>query len=103
MVMSWIWAFLLLVSITFAWLTGRGAALAGAVMQGAQAGVTLAISMAGAICLWSGVGNLMEHIGVTDRLAGLLRPLLGRLRAGNEGRYQAERCCTEVLRLHHFR
>ena len=82
MVMSWIWTILLLVSITFAWLTGRGAALAGAVMQGAQAGVTLAISMAGAVCLWCGVGNLMEHIGATDALARLLKPLLGRLFPG---------------------
>ena len=79
MVMSWIWTILLLVSITFAWLTSSGAALAGAVIQGAQSGVTLAVSMTGAICLWSGVGNLMEHIGVMDTLAGLLRPVLGRL------------------------
>lgn len=104
MVMSWIWTFLLLVSITFAWLTGRGAALAGAVMHGAQAGVTLAISMAGAICLWSGVGNLMEHIGVTDRLAGLLRPLLGRLFPGTKkdpalARDLSANVCANILGL----
>ena len=79
MVMSWIWTGLLLVSLVFSWLTGRGGALAGAVMQGAQAGVTLAISMAGAICLWTGVGNLMAHIGLTDQLARLLKPILHRL------------------------
>ena len=84
MVMSWIWTVLLLVSITFAWLTDSSAALAGAVMQGTQAGMTLAISMAGAICLWSGVGNLMEHIGATDALAGLLKPVLGRLFPGTK-------------------
>ena len=82
MVMSWIWTALLLVSIVFAWLTGQGPALAGAVMQGAQAGITLAVSMAGSLCLWSGVGNLMEHTGVTDRLSRLLMPVLGRLFPG---------------------
>ena len=104
MVMSWIWTILLLVSITFAWLTGRGAALAGAVMQGAQAGVTLAVSMAGAICLWCGVGNLMEHIGATDALAGLLRPVLGRLFPGTKkdpalARDLSANVCANILGL----
>lgn len=82
MVMSWIWTFFLLVSIVFAWITGRSSELAASVMQGAQAGITLAISMGGAICLWTGVGNLMEHIGLTDRLSRLLQPVLGRLFPG---------------------
>lgn len=79
MVMSWIWTGLVLFSLVFSWLTGRGQALAASVLQGAQAGVTLAFSMAGAICLWSGVGNLMEKTGVTDKLSHLLRPVLVRL------------------------
>lgn len=79
MVMSWIWTGLLLVSLIFSWLTGRGGALAGAVMQGAQAGVTLAVSMAGAICLWSGIGNLMARIGWTDALSQILKPVLRHL------------------------
>ena len=58
---------------------GTGSDLAAAVPLGAQAGVTLAISMAGAICLWSGVGKLMEHMGVTGYLSRLFRPLLKRL------------------------
>lgn len=79
MVMSWIWTVILLVSLIFSWLTGTGDRLAAAVMQGAQTGVTLAISMAGSICLWTGVGTLMAHIGLTDRLSRVLRPALFRL------------------------
>ena len=79
MVMSWIWTGVLGVSLFCSFLTGAGGALAGALLQGAQAGVTLTVSMAGAICLWSGVGKLMEGIGITDRLAALLSPVLGRL------------------------
>ena len=84
MLMSWIWTGLLLVSLVFGWITGNSAALASAVLQGAQAGVTLAVSMAGAICLWSGVGNLMEHTGMTDSLSRLLRPVLHRLFPGTK-------------------
>lgn len=76
MLMSWIWTGILAVSILCAALSGRGSLLSAAVLQGAQAGVTLSVSMAGAICLWSGVGKLMEAIGVTRFLSRLLRPVL---------------------------
>ncbi len=79
MVMSWIWTGMVLASILCALIGGSGGALAAAALQGAQAGVGLAISMAGAICLWSGVGKLMEAVGITDRLSRLTRPILGRV------------------------
>ena len=79
MVMSWIWTGIAAVSILCSILQDSGSALAAAVLQGAHSGVELAISMAGAICLWSGVGKLMEVTGVTDGLSRLLRPLLYRL------------------------
>ncbi len=79
MVMSWIWTGMILVSILFSLISGSGSALAAATLQGAQAGVNLAVSMAGAICLWTGVGRLMEAAGITDGLSRLLSPLLHRL------------------------
>ena len=84
MVMSWIFTGIVLLSVIFAAVSGRGAELAAAVPQGAQAGVTLAISMAGSICLWSGVGKLMEATGVTGILSKLLAPLLKRLFPGTK-------------------
>ena len=79
MVMSWIFSGFLLISIIFAVLTGNGNALSAAITQGAQSGITLAISLAGSICLWTGVGKLMEKIGLTKQLSRLLSPLLHRL------------------------
>lgn len=79
MVMSWIFTGIVLISVFFALLLGNGAALSAAVTQGAQSGITLSLSLAGSICLWSGVGKLMEKIGLTDRLSSLLRPILVRL------------------------
>ena len=79
MVMSRIWTLFLLVSILCSVFTGGGPALASAALQGAQAGVNLAISMAGAVCLWTGVSRLMEAVGDADGLARLLKPLLGML------------------------
>ena len=79
MVLSWIWAGMVGLSVVAALVLGRGSMLSSAAMAGAQQGVTLVISMAGAVCLWSGVGRLMEAAGVTAKLSTLLRPILGRL------------------------
>ena len=79
MVMSWIWTGIMAVAVIAALILGRGSELAAAIPQGAQAGITLAISMAGSLCLWSCVGKLMERAGFTGFLSRLLRPLLGRL------------------------
>lgn len=76
MVMSWIWTGIAAVSIFCAMLTGHGSELAGACLQGAQAGLTLALSIGGSLCLWAGAAALMEKAGITQLLAKLLTPLL---------------------------
>lgn len=79
MVMSWIWTAIAGISILFAVFHGSGSALAAAVLTGAQAGVTLGISMAGSICLWSGAAAVMEAAGITGMLSRLLGPVLSRV------------------------
>lgn len=79
MVMSWIYCGILAAALLSALVLGRGSALSAAAVQGAQSGVTLAVSMAGAVCLWSGVGKVMEKAGLTDGLARLFRPVLRRI------------------------
>ena len=76
MVMGFIWIGLIGLSLLSSVLLGNGSDLSAAVQQGAQAGVALVVSMAGSICLWSGVGKLMERVGITDMLSRLLRPVL---------------------------
>ena len=76
MVMSWIWCGLILISCCAGLLTGTLDSLAAAIPQGAQAGITLGISIAGSLCLWSGLGRVMEKAGVTSFLSRLIRPLL---------------------------
>ena len=79
MVMSVVFLVLVGISILGALLTGNGAALGAAVQTGAQAGITLAISIGGSLCLWSGMGRVLDNAGFTGFLARLFRPLLRRL------------------------
>lgn len=77
--LGWIFTVMVGISLAFALFLGKGSALAAAVTQGAQSGITLSIGIAGAICLWSGVGKLMEAAGFTHKLSKCLRPLLHRI------------------------
>ena len=70
---------LLMLSLVFGCITGQLPAGSSAAMAGAQAAVELCLSMAGAICLWSGVMTLMDRCGLSRKLARLLRPVLRRL------------------------
>ena len=79
MVMSWIFTTLVLISVIGAFLTGHAPELAASIPQGAQAGITLVISISGSICLWTGIGKLMEAAGLTDKLSKFLGPILHRL------------------------
>ena len=79
MVMSWIWTGILMTSVFASLLLGNGSALAAAIPKGAQAGLTLAFSLGGSICLWSGIGKLMEAAGLTGLLSRCFSPLLGRI------------------------
>ena len=66
-------------SMLFGCATGQLSAVSAAALTGAQSAVELCLSMAGAICLWSGVMTLMDRCGLSEKLAALLRPLLRRI------------------------
>lgn len=70
-----IYVFSLLAAIA----TGRAGEAGLAVMEGAEAAVSFAISLCGGLCLWSAVTELMEQSGISERLSYLLRPVLRRL------------------------
>ena len=79
MAMTVIWTGMVVVSILCGLATGNGPAVAAAAMEGAAAAVELCLSMAGVLCLWMGVMEVMRRSGLSDGLSRLLRPVLRRL------------------------
>ena len=79
MAMTWIWSGMVVLSLIFGLLTGRLDAVADAAMEGASSAVELSVSMAGVLCLWSGVMEIMNVCGLSAGLARLFRPVLRRL------------------------
>ena len=79
MAMSWIWGGMVILSQLFGAATGRIDAVSEAALSGAQNAVELSLSMAGVLCLWSGIMEIMRVCGLTDGLARAFRPLMRRL------------------------
>ena len=79
MAMAWVYTGMLALSLVFGVCTGSVGALGDAALEGARSAVELCISMAGVMCLWTGVMELLNQCGLTDALARLFRPLLRRL------------------------
>ena len=79
MAMSRLWTGMIVLSCLFAALSGTLPQLGPAALAGAAAAVQLCLSMAGVMCLWSGVMELMNQCGLSSLLARAFRPLLRRL------------------------
>ena len=85
--MGVVWTVMVTSALLWGGATGRLTAVTAAALEGAGAAVELTLSMAGALCLWSGVLELMERSGMAAGLSRLLRPVLRRLlpKAGADG------------------
>ena len=70
---------MVILSLAFGLATGSLDAVAAAAMDGAASAVELSLSMAGVLCLWSGVMEVMKVCGLSDALARAFRPVLRRL------------------------
>jgi len=73
------WTLMVTVSLVYGAVSGRLSAVTAAALEGAAAAVELVLVMAGALCLWSGVLELMRRSGMAAGLSRLLRPVLRRL------------------------
>lgn len=79
MILSYIWTGFVVISIIFSLINGNTAAVSSAALEGAANAVTLCLSMAGAMCLWSGVCQVMSDSGISGKLTKVLSPVLKRL------------------------
>lgn len=79
MEMAWVWTGMVTLSLVFGLLSGNLDAVANAALEGARSAIELSLAMAGVLCLWSGVMEIMNACGLSAGLARLFRPVLRRL------------------------
>ena len=77
--MGKIWTFMVIMALVGGLAFGRGPDVASAAMDGARSAIELCIQIAGILCLWSGVMEIMKQSGLSSQLSSLLRPVIKRL------------------------
>lgn len=79
MAMSILLILIMVCAVVFSMLQGTTAEMSAGLLDGAKEAVNLALSMAGVICLWCGVTEVMRRAGLMEKLARLLRMPLSAL------------------------
>ena len=79
MLLNFLWFGLILLAFVSDLLTGMPFSSGMDGLSGARAGLELALTLAGPVCLWSGLSQAMERAGLTEGLCTALRPVLRRL------------------------
>ena len=74
--MGKIFCFLFVAALLFGGLGGRMGEVAAALPQGAGNAVQLVLSIAGTICVWSGVMEVMDQSGLTKKISRALSPVI---------------------------
>ena len=80
--LSAIWVTFLTLSLLAGAASGRLEDVTAAVGTGAAEAVTLSISIAGLMCFWSGVMEVLRAAGLAEKLSAALRPVLRPLFGG---------------------
>ena len=68
-----------LIALLFGILSGNGAALGDAMLDGTARALEVTLSLAGMMCLWCGFMEVLKEAGAIRKLSRLLRPLLRRI------------------------
>lgn len=74
--MNYIWAGMIILSLVFSLITGSGAELSQAVVEGADEAVGLLLGIVGIMCFWSGLMEIAKRSGICDLLAKFFSPVL---------------------------
>ena len=77
--LNYIWFGMITVSFVCAIATGHTDELSKAALQGADKAINLIISMAGVMCLWTGMMKIADKGGLTAIIARILSPLLSKI------------------------
>lgn len=77
--LGYIWAGIIIFSYIFSIFTSRIAIVTEAALSGAGDAVSLAISMLGITCFWSGIMEIAKKSNLTEKIAKIMSPLISRL------------------------
>ena len=70
---------MVIISFVCALYTGRMENLSKSILDGADSSIRLVISMAGVMCLWTGIMKIADRSGMTEKISKAMSPLLSKI------------------------
>lgn len=102
--MDYIWSGMIIIGCLYAGLTGNMSHVTEAILDSAREAISLCITMAGIVMLWTGIMEIAEKSGLveklTNRVQGVLTYLFPRIPPKHlAGKYIALNCVANILGL----
>ena len=92
--LNYIWSGIIIISVLCSIFLGNGDLLSKAMIDSGASAVSLLMTMAGILCLWSGIMKIASESGFTTLLARVFSPLLRPLFPRLDKNSEAFRCIT---------
>lgn len=77
--MSIIWCIMIILSAVFAFLNGSADTLIEYVTKASSNSIENVITLAGMLCFWTGIFNILKHTPLIDKLANTIKPIMSKL------------------------
>ncbi len=77
--MNYLWGGMILIGIIYGMCTGNMAQVTDAILDGGKEAVSLGISMAGVVAMWSGAMRIAQEAGLISLMAKKMEPILNLL------------------------
>lgn len=95
--LNYVWSFIVVLSVICSIILGNSNDLSSAFIDSAASAIELIITLAGVICLWSGIMRIASKSGLTEIFAKLFSPLLNPLFPRLDKKGEAFKCVTMNL------
>ena len=77
--MSLIWSFMIIVSIIFCFICGKADMLIEYVTKASTNSIENIMTLAGMLCFWTGIFNILKHTTLIDKLSNFVKPIMYKL------------------------
>ena len=74
--LNFIWCFMMVIGIGYGIVCGRAMEVTNALINGGKEAVTLAITMAGVVSVWTGIMKIGEKAGILENITYFMNPFL---------------------------
>lgn len=80
--MTWVLSILVIIGVTTAAIQGNMENISEAILLSGEKAVGLCLTLAGSLCLWSGIMKIAVKSGLTEKISNLMYPIINKIFRG---------------------